>query len=498
MAYPMGLLKGLGAAVLLLVVPAGAQPGPASVEAVKSALRSGEFQRAIALTRTVLKQSPGNAQLWTLQGIAFASERNQRKALASFQQALKIAPDYLPALEGAAQIEYQTGGKDAAALLSRVLKQRPDDPTSHAMLGVLAYRQQDCSSAVQHFERSASLIESQPEAMREYGVCLLRLKQTDRAVAAFQRLLALRPNDPVERRNVAGAELAAGQAKEALNTLQPLLQAEDPEVHTLALAASAYEADGNTPRAVELLRKAIVMDPREVDLYVQFADISFAHQSFQVGVDMINAGLALQPKSAALYLARGILYVQMAEYDKAESDFQRANELDPQQAVGSAAEGLAAVQSNNLDAALATVRAKLAKHPNDAYLLYLQADILAHQGPAPGTAQFQKAQLSAEKAIALQPSLVSARDILAKLYMQAGQKQKAIEQCRRALQDNPEDQVALYHLVMALRETPEKSEIPGLLKRLAQLREQTTREESERNRYKLVEENSGAQPPSQP
>jgi len=47
------------------------------------------------------------------------------------------------------------------------------------------------------------------------------------------------------------------------------------------------------------------------------------HQSFHTGIEMINAGLALQPTSAPLYVTRGILYVQLAEYDQAEADFEK-------------------------------------------------------------------------------------------------------------------------------------------------------------------------------
>jgi hypothetical protein len=54
------------------------------------------------------------------------------------------------------------------------------------------------------------------------------------------------------------------------------------------------------------------------------------------------------------------------------------------------------------------------------------------------------------------------------------------------LQHSPTDQTALYHLVLALRKTKDQSEIPELLKRLANARQQATREEGERNRYKLV------------
>ena len=91
------------------------------------------------------------------------------------------------------------------------------------------------------------------------------------------------------------------------------------------------------------LRQAILLDPRNPNLYVDFANIAFAHQSFQVGIDVVTDGIGLQPQAAPLYLARGVLYVQLAEYDKAEADFEKANRLDPSQSLSSAAQGLADV-----------------------------------------------------------------------------------------------------------------------------------------------------------
>ncbi len=88
----------------------------------------------------------------------------------------------------------------------------------------------------------------------------------------------------------------------------------------------------------------------------------------------------------------------------------------------------------------------------------------------------------------MQPTLAAARGVLAKLYMQNGQYQEAIDQCRKALANDPKDQTAVYRLIQALRKTGQKQEIPELLQRLAQLREQATKDERERYRYKLFEE----------
>jgi hypothetical protein len=56
----------------------------------------------------------------------------------------------------------------------------------------------------------------------------------------------------------------------------------------------------------------------------------------------------------------------------------------------------------------------------------------------------------------------------------------------------------LYHLIQGLRKTGNKAEIPELLKRLALLREQAAKEEGERNRFKLIEEDTPSSPRTNP
>jgi tetratricopeptide (TPR) repeat protein len=489
---------GVVAAMLVASSLMVAQSTADAIGQITSALRAGKLDEALQLLKPELEQNPRSAQLWSLQGIAFSGKGDKKEALGAFRRALSFSPDYLPALEGAAQIEYETGGREAVSLLEHVLQLRPSDPTSHAMLAVLAYRRRDCTVAVQHFEDSGSLIDSQPAALQDYGDCLVRLKETGKAISVFSRALAQSSSDRGARLRLASVQMMAQHPKDAIATLQPLLQEDTKDADILELASSAYEADENTPEAVRILRQAIVANPQNVNLYVDFANISIDHQSYQVGVDMIDAGLKAQPRAAALYVARGILYVQLGQYNKAEADFEKADAIDPRQSVGSAAQGLVAAQENDPDRALATLRAKLAKKPNDPFLLYLQADVLAQKGPDPGTTEFRTAVESAKKAISLRPSLGAARDILAKLYLQAGQNAPAIEQSRKALNIDPKDQTAIYHLIQALRKSGKTEDIPNLLKRLADLRMEGTKEEAIHNRYKLVEEKSPAAEKPQP
>ncbi|HEX3891439.1 MAG TPA: tetratricopeptide repeat protein [Terracidiphilus sp.] len=476
-------------ALLLLFLQAGmfGQTPNERVQAITSALQERDFAKALQSVQSALQSSPNNPQLWMFQGLAYAGENDSKSALASYKHAIRIAPDYLPALEGAAQIEYEAGSAEAIPLLQHVLKLRPDDVTSNAMLTVLAEKNGDCATAVEHYVAGEHLLDTQPFALQGYGACLLKLNQTDKAIEVFQQLVAKQPEDPQSRRGLAAVQLATGKPQDALATLQPLLDSA-PDVSTLRLAAAAYEANKDTPSAVKTLRDAIVKDPRQVALYVDFAEIAMDHQSFQTGVEMIDSGLKLQPNAAPLYLARGVLYVQLADYEKAGADFERAEALDPKQGMNGAAQSMLAEEQNQSDPsrALATVRAKLVKQPGEAFLWYLQAAILSQKSPEPGSAEFQQGLDSAKKAVTLQPSLTAAHNVLAKYYLDSSQNELAAKECRIVLEKDPSDQSALYHLVIALRKTNSQAEIPDLLKRLAKARQQATRQEGERNRYKLV------------
>jgi tetratricopeptide (TPR) repeat protein len=284
--------------------------------------------------------------------------------------------------------------------------------------------------------------------------------------------------------------MMAQQFQAALECLRPLLNAGDPDAEAWALAAAAYEALGDTPNSVDTLRRAIVISPRNVRYYLDFANLSFAHKSYDAGIQMIDAGLKLSPESAQLHLARGILYVQTGQIDQADADFAAAERLDPEQPGTADARVLECLQQNNIEQAIRVVREELRGRPGDAFLYYLLAEVLNRRGAQAGTPEFQQALDAAKKAVQLQPGLTLARNLLSRLYLDAGQVKLAIEQCRMVLRDDPTDPVALYRLMRALKINgdPESAgEIADLLRRFNDARQLASQQDAQENRYRLVE-----------
>lgn len=457
---------------------------PAAVPQVVAQLKAGNTAGALQLAQQALTQHPSDCQLLSLEAVAFSGQQQPGAALAAFQHALARCPNYLPAMEGAAQIEFARSAPEATPLLTRIVKLQPSNIPAHAMLASAFSARGDCSAALPHFAAAQPMLPSHPELQQAYGRCLAESGDPSAALDQYRSLAAQHPSDAFQY-DVAVLEWRQGHGPEALASLQPLLVSSRFEP-AFSLAARLAESLGDTAHAVEWQRQAILLAPDNLDNYLAFANLAFVHNSFQVGIDMLNAGLARQPAAAALLVARGVLEVQLSQQAKAIADFQQAHKLDPQLALSIDALGIVKTQQHQDRASLALFRDQAKQHPVDPVVLYLLAEQLAEDENT-GKADLDAAITAAKRATTLDPQYEPAHDLLAKLYLRAQQPALAVEQARLALAQNPNDQEALYQELMAVRRSGDQTSVKDLVARLNQARKENVQKQQGISRYRLVE-----------
>ncbi len=483
--------------VLACILSVGAQDAKVSISAIESLIRSQQYDRALSELKLALRGNPDDFKLWTLQGICLALQGNDSQAIVAFDHAIRISPNYTPALKGEVQILYKTGDKRAIPLLERMLTSDPGDVTGHEMLAMLEKRVGDCREAVSQFLLSKEAIANHPAALEAYGYCLFKLDRTADAIPVFRQLVPLLPGRAYPSYDLAVLLVAAHNNEEAIKVLEPLLTPDQTDPDILSLASQAYEATGNTPKAVELQRQAIVLNPTDPVNYVMFAVLCLTHDSFRVGIDMLNAGLNRIPNNSSLYLSRGVLYAQLAEYDKAEADFKMAEQLDTTESIGAYAGDLTILQKNDPDTALARVRAQLKVHPESPLLHLLLAKLIMNKTPDPQSPAFKEAMENASAAAKSKPDLVDAHNELADIYMSLNQYDRAIKECRTALQYDPSNEAATYHLMISLRHSGHKEDLQPLVQRLSEIHQESLKHETDLKKYRLVEEGSTAAQPDE-
>lgn len=478
------------ASISLPPVALRAQPqnGQTTIGSVVAALRVHQDAQALAMCQSLIRAQPRDPRLWTLQGMALESLGRGAASLQSLRHALSIDPDYVPALEAAAQMEYGSAPEKAQPYLERLVRLNAANPTVHAMLAAIAYKRKDCAAAAAEFDKGRAAIADNSPALAEYGACLARLGRDADAVLVFQHMTEINPGDPLARYNLGLVEVRDHEDQNAIQTLLPLTQGASASPAALNLIAAAYEANGQTPQAVAALRRAIALAPRDAGNYLDLATICLDHASYSVGVDVLKAGLHVLPNSGPLYLELGVLLVQMGRYDEADADFRQATALAPAQNYGAVALGISLLQEGKSGQSLATVRQRLRKAPNDPVLNYLLAEILFRQGIQPGTPAFNEAMDAARRAVEEKADFAPAEDLLAELCLRSGDVRGAAEASNRALKADPADASALYHLIVCARKKGNSKQAAELAQKLAQVSTASQKQETERNRFRLVEE----------
>jgi len=480
--------------MLASALSAQAQSTKVSIATIESLIRSEQYDQALSELKTATRENPDDFKLWTLEGVCLALQGNDRGALSGFDHAIRISPNYIPALKGEAQILYKTGDKRAIPLLERALKSDPGDVTGHEMLATLEQRAGDCNAAVTQFLLSKDAVAGHPASLEAYGYCLFKLDRLADAVPVFRQLIPLLPASAYPSYDLAVVLAALHNNEEALKVLEPVLTPDESDPDILSLASQVYEATGDTPKAVALQRQAIVVDPTDPENYVLFAVLCLTHDSFQVGIDMLDAGLKRIPNNSSLYLSRGVLYAQLGEFDKAEADFNKVEQLDIALSVGAYAADLTILQKNDPDKALTRVREQLKAHPESPLLRLLLAQLIMNKAPDPESYAFKEAMQNALAAAKSKPDLVEAHNELAVMYMSLKQYDRAIKECNTALQYDSSDEAAMYHLVISLRHMGQNEELPALVKRLAELHKESLQRETERKSFRLIEQGAAGTP----
>ena len=452
---------------------------------VVQALSRGQNEAALQILAQLLDRDPDDHTLLTLQGIAMSQSGNPAKALTAYREALRRAPNFLAALQGAAEIEFQQRDSSARARLERIVSMQPENPTAYAMLGVLAFERTDCPAAVQHFAKATGALSGNRQGLWQFGQCSFQEGDWTGAAEVFRQLLNLEPGSSAVRFNLALSLFEAGEYTAAIEVAQRLAALDTPEPEVLSLLADAHLSVRQVPKALEILKRAVALHPEEERHYVDLANLCMEQEAHDLGLEILDVGIRNIPRSAPLHGMRGVLLAQLSRFDEAEAEFSRSTELDPSQTSGRIGLSMTLLQTGRHAESIPVLREQAATKPNDPVVNTLLGRALLQESGL-GDAALIEAEAALDRAVRSDPSLTAAWVELGKLLIKTDRLAKAISALERAVELAPDDRQALYQLMLAARKAGQVERTRNLAERLRSLMVRDQREETQQARYQLA------------
>jgi len=180
------------------------------------------FERAIKLRASYPDTLP-NA--WNNLGLLATREGRTAEAIPYFQEALRLSPDHLIALDNLGNaFRQQKQWDEARKVLERAVAVGPQDPEANYSLGMVFAQMDDSDRAYEYLQKALKLRPAYPEALNNLGVLYLRTRRRDEAVASFEECIRVAPAFDQSYLNLARVYALEGAPDKARALLLELLK----------------------------------------------------------------------------------------------------------------------------------------------------------------------------------------------------------------------------------------------------------------------------------
>lgn len=196
---------------------------------------------------------------------------------------------------------------------------------------------------------------------------------------------------------------------------------------------------GKTDAAIEVLENLAARQPNLPSVHVALADLQRRQENYAAAVTSYDKAIALTETDSGgnwfLHYARGICNERLKHWDKADADFRRALELNPDQPQVLNYLGYSLVERHEkLDEALDMIERAVAVQPDSGYIVDSLGWVLFRLG------RYDEAVDHMERAVELMAVDPVVNDHLGDVYWAVGRTREAEFQWRRALSFiNPDD-----------------------------------------------------------
>jgi tetratricopeptide (TPR) repeat protein/peroxiredoxin len=188
----------------------------------KTAEARKSFEGAIKLHANCPDTLP-NA--WNNLGLLATREGHTAEAIPYFQEALRLSPEHLIALDNLGNAyRQQKQWDEARQTLERAVRVSPEDPEANYSLGMV-FAQLDASDrAYEYLLKALKFRPGYPEALNNLGVLYLRTQRRDEAVASFEECIHVAPAFDQSYLNLARVYALEGASDKARTVLLELLK----------------------------------------------------------------------------------------------------------------------------------------------------------------------------------------------------------------------------------------------------------------------------------
>ncbi len=406
---------------------------------LQKASASGSYAEAAGHYRSAAQRIPWRTDLYELSGHAWYHAKEYVQADAAYRQAFSrqaLSPEGWVAW---GDVNFLNGkAQRAAEIWEQALAQEHPADQLYSRLAKIEQSNGEYSKAAGYLQKYVSAHPEDAAAHYRLGVLLI-LSDREQASAELIRAAQLDPElDP---------------AVQTLRTALNLASLSDSDSARLVILGRGLGLVSEWQLARTVFESAVAADEKNAEAWAWLGEANQQTGSSEGGSPGLERALALDPNSAIVRGLRGLYFQRTGNYRQALTEFQAAANLEPENPTWFVSIGESYAKLGDLIRALEAYQTATMLAPKDASYWRLLAIFCAQNNVNIADTGLPAAQ----KVILLTQADTNSLDLLGWLLTLASRYEEAERMLARALELDPQNASAHFHLGMLYLETDERT-----------------------------------------
>jgi tetratricopeptide (TPR) repeat protein len=300
------------------------------VDQVQEYLDLGLYDQAVALLDEYKDIYSTEWEIYFLYSRASSEQNKPNEAITSLRQGLKFDKDNADCLLGLfycyAQLDQLSRG---GRYLFRAIRLYPEnDLIVNAMLWYHV-ESNAFDKAVSFYEKNRSLLENNPESLRNVGVAYERAGNFEKAKECFTSALEINPDFDEVRDMLADHYLMIGQTDKSLELYTEFLKRSSKNIRAMSRLVFFLSQSQHLEEAEKKAMEIISIYPNSPAGYVDLAYVYINTNKHQKAIETADKALDVAPLDAEALRVKGIAYSETGKNPEAEQMFKKAMSLAP-------------------------------------------------------------------------------------------------------------------------------------------------------------------------
>jgi protein O-GlcNAc transferase len=241
-----------------------ANPAKDQIQALIDLYYTGQMIKVEQACQTLLQTYPQALPAINLLGAALQAQGKSQEALASYDQAIKLKPNYAEAYSNRGVVLKELGQlAEAIASYDQAIKLKPDDVGAYYNRGNALKGLGQLAEAIASYDQALKLKPDYAEAYSNRGNALKELGQLAEAMGSYDQALKLKPD-------LAEAYSSRGDALQELGLLAEAMASYDQALKLKPDVAEAYSNRGTVLQELGQLAEAMASYDQAIKLKPDF------------------------------------------------------------------------------------------------------------------------------------------------------------------------------------------------------------------------------------